>query len=125
MAAQVMVPQKEDKLGKLLQVGGAIGGGILGAAGGPAGIVAGASAGAQLGGLAGGALEKKQSTGVESAMSRRMGAGLPQTAPQVDPLETLQQANMALASQPPEVRSQFEAPIKAALLQARRQQGVA
>jgi hypothetical protein len=85
--------------------------------GGPAG-------GAAAGALAEKAVAKNEQPQVPgSAMERRLGSGQPiQAQPQENNLAALQEARMALASQPPEVRQQYEAPIMAALMKQRREE---
>lgn len=118
MATQVQMPQKEDKLSKLLTVGGAIAGGIGGSAGGPMGAVQGAGAGASLGGVVGGLAQSGQ--GQPSAVERRMGIQAPQAAPAEDPTKALQEAQLALQSQPQDVQQQYAPMIQAAMLRLRR-----
>lgn len=121
MAMQVAQPKKSDAISKVLTIGGGIIGGIYG---GPVG----AAAGAQVGGMAGNMLSANNQgpENVESsAMSRRMGGGGGGQMQQVgDPYKALEEANMALASQSPEVQQQYAPAIKAALFKARRDQGV-
>ena len=122
MAVQVYMPQKEDKLGKILQIGGAIGGGVLGAGGGPMGIIKGAGAGASLGGLAGGMLSQDQGP---SAVERRMGTSgiqAPQAPPAEDPQAVMRDAMIALRDQPKEVQQDYAPQLQAAMLKMRRGQ---
>ena len=111
MAAQVNVPQKEDKTGKLLQIGGAVAGGILG---GPAGI----ALGSQLGGMAGNltAAERR-------AQQLQAGQSQAQVPTVQDPMSAIQEARIALASQPEDIQKEFGPTLQAAYLKARRGNG--
>lgn len=122
MAVQVMQPQKRrldmGTLGTLVGAG-------VGAAVAPAGgMQAGASLGASLGGAAGGLLNQASASPNQEggAMQRRMQQSVPQqtVSSQAPDIQALEQARMELANQPPEVRQQYEPPIRAALLKARR-----
>ena len=112
--AQVIQPQKKDKTGKLLMIGGAIAGGAVG---GPGGAMAGAQAGQMASGLL--SSNQQQSPSLQAAQ-RRIEA--PQATVQApSPLQELEAARMEVAQLPPEQRQQFEAPILAALMKARRE----
>jgi len=118
--AQVIQPQREDKTGKLLQTAGMVAGGIAGAPTGPMGAAAGATTGAAAGNLAAGFLSSnKQSPSLQAAQRRIQAPQATVQAP--SPLQELEAARMEVAQLPPEQRQQFEAPILAALMQARRE----
>lgn len=136
---QVNQPQKKDNAGKILGVAGGVVGGIYG---GPQGAMAGYQVGSSVGGLLGNkerTPEDIASTGLTvaqgvssmkggSAMERRLnmkgGNSDLQMAPksQNNSMQELQDARLALQSQPPEVRQQYEAPIIAAMMKQRRSQ---
>lgn len=126
MATQVAMPeqrQKENSLGKILQLGGAVAGGIAGSAGGPMGAIQGAGAGAALGGAAGGLLAGNNQTAVQRRMGLQTSQG--QNVPQApDPMSAINEARTALVSAPPELQQEYAPALQAAMLQARRQQGV-
>ena len=121
MSVQVMQPKKDDTMSKVLKIGAMAGGAL--ATGGTSMAMLG-------GGLAGGAafdagssiLGANNAPAGSSAMDRRAGPQMPAVQ---DPVRALEDARVALASQPPEMQQQYGAPIMSALLQARRQQGVA
>lgn len=99
MAIQPIQPQRRDRLGKALAIGGA----LAGAPGGVQGAMLGASAGSTAAGL----LERPQAQPVESqGMARR------RDAISVDPLRAISEAQAALQTLPPdqfpEVRRAFE-----------------
>ncbi|MES3012635.1 MAG: hypothetical protein V4750_02760 [Pseudomonadota bacterium] len=120
--AGVVMPQQKQKdqgLGKVLQVGGAVVGGIYG---GPAGAMAGASAGSQLGGLAAKAppapMQAVESGGA-SAMARRASSLQPIQPDDYGP--QLANAEQAAAQLPPDLQQQYLPAIVAA---RQRSQGV-
>ena len=119
--AQVIQPQKENQTAKLLQTGGMIAGGIAGAPAGPMRAAAGATTGAAAGNLAAGFLggNNQQSPSLQAAQRRIQAPQATVQAP--SPLQELEAARMEVAQLPPEQRQQFEAPILAALMQARRE----
>ena len=99
-------------MGQILPLAGAAIGAMSG--GGPAG----AAAGMQLGGQIGGALAQNDGQSSLSAAQRRIEA--PEPTVQVDPVKDLEIARIEVASLPDEQRKEFEPPILAALMQARR-----
>lgn len=111
-----------DKLGAV--VGGVLGGVYSGGAGTATGAISGAQMGSQIGGMAGNLLGQNSapSENVDNPLARRISAS-PKTfhAETEDPRVALEEANIALAQQPPEVRQQYEPAIKAALLKSRRE----
>ena len=119
--AQVVQPQKKESLVKTaLPIAGAIAGGAIAPAG-AAATLGGAVTGASAGNLAGGLLSsnQQQSPSLQAAQ-RRIEA--PQATVQApSPLQELEAARMEVAQLPPEQRQQFEAPILAALMKARRE----
>lgn len=124
MTAQVQRPQKkQNELGQLLPVAGAVIGGMTA---GPGGAMAGASQGAALGQLGASTLamtEGGQQGGAGvSAAERRVvpAAGLPQAQ---DPQRTLQEAQVAVANLPPEQQKQFAPALQMGGAVLRRQQG--
>jgi hypothetical protein len=142
MAVEVIRKKESGGLQKILPIAGGIVGGIYGGPGG-------AQAGYTLGGAAAGMLDKDASNEQKlgsamqgmgamnsmpsasdgGAMSRRLNGGnadiqAPPAAQGAESFKQLDDARVALASQPPDVRQQYEAPIMAAWLKARREQGV-
>jgi len=119
--AQVVQPQKKESFVKTaLPIAGAIAGGAIAPAG-AAATLGGAVTGASAGNLAGGLLSsnQQQSPSLQAAQ-RRIEA--PQATVQApSPLQELEAARMEVAQLPPEQRQQFEAPILAALMKARRE----
>lgn len=122
MAAQVIAPKKNSNGAKVATALGAVVGGYMG---GPQGAISGAQTGNSLGtALAGNTNQQVPSSAVE----RRMQGGgsdlnLMQPPPQQgveDPQRALEDARLALQSQSPEVRQQYEPAIQAAMLKARR-----
>ena len=111
--AQVVQPQKKDAMGKILPIAGAVVGGVTG---GPSGAMTGYQAGQMGSNILGS--NNQQSPGVQAAQ-RRIQAPEPMAAP--SPLQDLEAARMEVAQLPPEQRQQFEAPILAALMKARRE----
>jgi len=104
MAAQVIGPQKKKSgIAEVLPVAGAVAGGVLGAAGGPAGALAGAGTGASLGSVAGGFLANQDAR--QAAIAQRMQQTSAPQAP--SPQQALDQARLALSTQPPEVQQEF------------------
>jgi hypothetical protein len=128
MAAQVMVNKKKsstDQMMQLLPIAGAVGAGIAtGGASVPLSTTIGAmGTGAALGGAAQqGAQFLTQADGM-SAVDRRMG-GI-QTPQLPDQQKVLDNARIALQSQPPEIQSQYMPMLNAASLKLRRETGVA
>lgn len=122
--AQVMQPQKKDDKRSIL---GAVGGVIGGIYGGPSGAMTGYNLGNSAQGMFASGQEGGQAQQVEStAMSRRLGnSSAPAQQQSQDPYDALHQADMALASQSPEVQQEYGPTIKAAKLAARRQNGMA
>lgn len=119
---QVRQPAKSDSLSKGLgYAGGAVAGYFSG--GNPQAAMAGYQAGSQIGGM----LTKDPQQSIKTsggAMERRMSASTPkieQHQPGED-LKALEEANYALAEQPPEVQQEYAPAIKAAMLTAKRQQ---
>lgn len=133
MAAQVQRPKKkQDDLGPLLTVGGAIAGGVIGAkTGGPAGALKGASMGGQLGSTAGSLLSFMdggggggEPQGAMAAAGRRMGPA--STLPEVvDPQQAVQEAQVALVNLPQEQQAQFAPALQMGSAAMRRQKGYA
>ena len=130
MTVQVRQPTKKksgmDTIAQLAPIAGAVIGGV---AAGPGGAMAGAKAGMATGAMVSGGIQAGQmlsgGDAAPSAMERRMG-GPQDTGPAApNPIEALENARIELANQPPDVRQQYEPAIRAALLQARRGQGVA
>jgi len=122
--------RKPSGIGQLLQIGGAVAGGVVGFAGGggPAGAIGGASAGGALGGAAGNLLEPDKApvqVGTLNAAQRMSQGGAAPTIQAPNPLQQLEQARMAARELPAEQRQEYEPALVAALMQARRQQGVA
>lgn len=110
MAAQVIIPKKEDPLTKISQVGqiAALATGNPGAA---QGIGIGTS-------LLQGATNKNV-----SAVERRMGqSAKPPAQTADDPQDILQKSMLALRDQPPEVQKQYAPQIQAAMLKLNRGQ---
>lgn len=102
MAIQPIQPQRQDRLGKVLTLGGAVAGGLA-----TGGSLAGIGAGAGLGQTAAGLAQKQPAQPVESqGMARR------RDAISVDPLRAISEAQAALQTLPPdqfpEVRRAFE-----------------
>jgi len=123
MTVQVIPREKKkssDTIAQIAPIAGAVIGGFFG---GPAGAMAGMQAGSAVGSGVQGV--EALTASEPSAMQRRIGS--PQdTGPEVaNPIEALENARIELANQPPDVRQQYEPAIRAALLQARRDQGVA
>lgn len=128
MAAQVNMPKKENPLGKILPLAGAL---AAGAAAIPTGGMSLAALPAVLG--AAGAGQAAGSLGANilgankqgpSAVERRMGMGaqMPQAAPAEDPQKILQESMFALKQQPPEVQKQYGPTLQAAMLKLNRGQ---
>lgn len=109
MAVEVRKPQKkQNELGQLLPIAGAVIGGM---SAGPGGAMAGASQGAALGQLGAGALsmaegQQQQSGGVSAAERRLTPQAMPLPQEQ-DPMQAIQEAQVALANLPPEQQKQF------------------
>jgi outer membrane lipoprotein SlyB len=116
-----IIMKKKTKATDLLPLAGTIAGGVVGGmAGGPMGAVTGASAGGQLGSVAGGALASNEQP---NAIQRRMGGiEIPQASDQNAQLAQLQEARIALASQPVDVQKQYDPTLQAAMLRIRRGQ---
>ena len=135
--ANVVIPQKQQRqrsapkqgiFGQLAPVAGAVGGAVIGGlASGGTGALAGATAGASLGGLVGGVVDPQrqgsvapvspQPQGVQasSAMDRRLQVSQ-------NPLRDLEEAQLALQTQPLEIQQEFGPALGQALSQAQRQQ---
>lgn len=104
MALSIQQQPRDDKLGKVLTIGGAVAGGLVA---GPGGAAAGAAQGAGLGSTAGNLLSQAPIQPVEvEGMSRR------REALSQDPSLAIQEAQAALNQLPPdqfpEVRRAYE-----------------
>lgn len=138
--AQVIVPQRQSGTQQLLgalpaigTVAGGVAGGVGGAAGGPGGVALGAAEGAGKGAAIGGMVgnlgnaisPQSETQGLDnsSAVSRRM-QGMQQMPSIPDQQATLNNARIALQSQPLEVQKEYAPMLMAASAQLRRQQGV-
>ena len=126
MVVQVAQRQKKPGILETLAPFAPAAGTLIGAGiGGPPGAIAGGAIGSAAAAGVGTAAKADAANDPSNAMQRRMGG--PQASTSSDapnPIEALENARIELASQPPEIRQQYEAPIRAALLQARRGQGV-
>jgi hypothetical protein len=135
MVSQINKPtRKSDQLALLGTLGGA---GVGAAVGGPGGALLGSQIGGQLGGAAEaadsgnddaallgglGAVKSAAGAGVggQPAMQRRLDGGI-----QEDPAVSLENASVALTTQPPEIQQKFGPQISQALALSRRQRGIA
>lgn len=122
----VMMPQKKDNgMGSLLTIGGAVAGGVAGSVVPGAGTIAGAGLGATLGGAAGGLLSSQQAGGQGSPNSE-MGA-MQRRSDQMgtDNLASLKAAELQLPSLPENLRQQYAPPIIQARMLEQQRQGIA
>jgi len=121
MTTSIVQPKRESTTQKITTL---LGSGLGAVFGGPSGAAGGMAAGNQ----AGQALSDQrqpQSLEANSAMTRRMAGSQPSSTqmPEAsDNRAALEQARIALQSQSPEVRQQYEAPIIAALMKQRREE---
>jgi hypothetical protein len=129
MAAQVIMPQKQDDTNGIFQLGGAIAGGVLAAPGGPGAIAGGAALGSQLGGLAGSTFnapkagpQPVQSTTASNSSTDSNAIRRRLETMQADPVNQLSAAKSALAYQPPDVQKQYMDTVNQALILAQRDQ---
>lgn len=99
--------QKQDSMGKLLTIGGAVAGGAVG---GPTGAMAGAQAGQMANGLLAKDAKPSPQPVESTAMQRRM-QGMEQSQQNI---RALREADSALAYLPPEQAAQYAPTIKRA-----------
>lgn len=113
---EVIQPKKQERR-SILGVAGGVVGGIYG---GPSGAMQGYQMGSSVGGMLG-----QNNSQQPTAVERRMGTSMPAPQPAENNEQALTEARLALQSQPPEVRSQYEPTLQAAMLKQRRQNGIA
>jgi phage tail tape-measure protein len=112
LAGQIQVPQRRaEGIGGLLSAAG----GIIGSKFGPAGSAAGSAVGSSVGGMVDGDANKPAQAVGGGAIQRRM---QPQTQ---SPQQALEDAAVALQSQPPQAQKEFGPQISQALAIVRRQ----
>ena len=102
--------KKQNGLGELLPIAGAVVGGVLGAGAGGVGAVPGALAGSQLGSLAGGVVDPQEAPapGVAAAQRAQQPSPANVGVPEVeDPEVAIRNAQVALANLPQPVQQEL------------------
>lgn len=123
MTVQVLKPKKQD-FSQYLPVAGAAIGGIAGSIVPGVGTMAGITAGSTLGGLAGTASNMlSASSSGNSAVDRRMAAASTAVPPVQDPMKAIEDARLALSTQPDNIQQQYSPMLAAAALKLRRDSG--